>query len=419
LFQRYFVEPYRFIPPYRKTLWCRLARHVIPGYLGRKLGVPRWHFQGLDYLRDSLAQDAGILLTPNHCRWADPCVMGMLGLEVQRYFYYMVSYHLFKQSRLMGWYMNRIGGYSILREGTDREAIRATAHILAQAERPVVLFPEGTWFRQNDYVGPLQDGVTLIARQAARHSERPLRIHPVGIKYWALSDPRPELLSRLDGMERALGWHPQNHLDFEARLEKLGRALISLKEIEQFGEVKGGVLDERIQQLAASHVTSLEKRHLGREFDGWTLERIRRLRQGLVRQLHEAADGPAEVVQTRQDLDTLLFCENLSAHSLAYLRERPSLERLTESVQRIEETVTDQLEKPVTPLGATIAIGPAFDARSVLADKRTDGKGFMGDLRAAIQELLNKLLAEGPPLEWSCPPAIEGKTDKHPVHCPV
>ena len=109
-----------------------------------------------------------------------------------------MSYHLFKQKRLIGWWLNRIGGYSILREGADREAIRATAALLAEAERPVVLFPEGTWFRQNDRVGPLQDGLGLIVRQAAKQSERPIVVHPVGIKYWLLGDPLPELRRRVE-----------------------------------------------------------------------------------------------------------------------------------------------------------------------------------------------------------------------------
>src|SRR5205823_6143920 len=142
-------------------------------------------------------QKAGILLTPNHSRWADPAVMGILADQVKQYLYYIASYHLFRQGRFMGWMLNRLGGYSIWSEGADRESIRTSARILAEAERPVVLFPEGTWFRQNDRVGPLQDGLSLITRQAVRQSTRPIVIHPVGIKYWLLQDPTKEVLVRL------------------------------------------------------------------------------------------------------------------------------------------------------------------------------------------------------------------------------
>src|SRR5436305_9103592 len=134
------------------------------------MGVVRYHFEGTELFQESVARGAGILLTPNHCRWADPMVMGVFGIHARRYLYYVASYHLFRQGKLMGWVLNRIGGYSIWREGSDRESIRVTARILADAERPVVLFPEGTWFRQNDRVAPLQEGVSRITRQAARQS---------------------------------------------------------------------------------------------------------------------------------------------------------------------------------------------------------------------------------------------------------
>jgi 1-acyl-sn-glycerol-3-phosphate acyltransferase len=408
LLQRYFLEPYRFVPPYRGKFWCRLAGHIMPNHLRRGMGVPRWRFQGVDHLRDSLAKGAGILLSVNHCRRADPVLLGTLGLEVRQYLYYVVSYHLFKQGRLMGWWLNRIGGYSILREGADREAIRATVQILAAAERPVVMFPEGTWFRQNDRVGPLQEGLSLIVRQAAKQSDRPIVVHPVGMKYWLLKDPRPELGRRLEAMERSLGWKPQRGLDLPDRIAKVGEALLSIKEVEFFGKAQSGALDERIPRLAAAHVAALEKRYLNKEFDGWTLERARRLRVVLVRRLVEVK-GDAEASRaTRDALDDLLFAENLVAHSHEYLRERPSLERMTETVERIEETLTDAVERPLAPLGADVAVGPALDVRALAAARGGRGPDpLLKRLAGDMQGLLDGLLAHGPPAEWDCPAPVE------------
>src|SRR5262249_16159806 len=124
--------------------------------------------------------------------------------------------------------------------------IKTTVRILCDAERPVVIFPEGTWFRQNDRVGQLQEGLSLITRQAVKQSERPIYVIPAGIKYWMLSDPRPELQRpihppqrpvpefqrRIGAPEGRLGWSPQTRLDLVARLEKLGSALLAVKEVE-------------------------------------------------------------------------------------------------------------------------------------------------------------------------------------------
>jgi hypothetical protein len=402
LIQRYFTEPYRFIPPYRGAFWCRVGHHLVPGHLRRNLSVTCWRFEGVEHLAQSLRDGAGILLTPNHSRWADPVVVAVLGLSIRQYFYYLVSYHLFKMSRRLGLVINRLGGYSILREGTDRESLRASARIFADGERPIVLFPEGTWFRQNDRLGPLQEGVTLIARQAAKQTTRPLRVHPVGIKYWFLDDPCPVLHRRLASFETRLGWRPQEELDLVPRIEKLGHALLAVKEVEHFGQAQPGTLDQRIRGLVESQVATQEKFYLGKIPDGPVLERIRRLRQRLVRSLAEAPAGSAEHLRIRQALEQLLFCENLNAHSMQYLRDRPSRERLAETVQRIEETLSDEVEVAVGRMGATVSVGPALDARELSSDE------LMGQMASGIQGLLDRLLAQGPPREWNCPPPLEG-----------
>jgi 1-acyl-sn-glycerol-3-phosphate acyltransferase len=411
LIHRYFTEPYKFVAPHRGKLWCRVSRIYMPYHLRRYMGVKRLAFQGLERLQASLDQQAGVVLAGNHCRRADPVVVGLLGVELRRYLYYMVSYHLFKQSRLVGWWLNRIGGFSVWREGADREAIRAAGDVLANAERPLALFPEGTWFRQNDRLGPLQEGLTLIVRHAARQSTRPILIHPVGIKYWFLEDPRPELRRRLQRQERRLGWAPQDTLDLAPRIEKLGNALLAVKEVEYLGQAQTGTLDERINGLATAMVTALEKAHLGRPFEGWLLERVRRLRQSLARKLLDAARDPVAAQHTREALDALLFCENLTAHSLDYVSQRPSLERLSESVERIDETVFDEPERPVGPLGAVARVGPPIDVRAFKAPTgRGERRGvdpLMKQLAESLQTLLDELLEEGPPPEWNCPPRIE------------
>ena len=54
-----------------------------------------------------------------------------------------------------------------MREGADAEALKACARLLAEGRRPLVVFPEGTWYRQNERLGVFQDGVGLVADDAA------------------------------------------------------------------------------------------------------------------------------------------------------------------------------------------------------------------------------------------------------------
>ena len=155
----------------------------------------------------------------------------------------------------------------------------------------------------------------------------------------------------------------------------------------------------------------MEKFYLGKEYEGWNLERIRRLRLWLVRKLMEVRDDAEASRATREALDVLLFCENLSAQSHEYLMERPSLERMAETVQRIEETMTDQMEEPIAPLGAAVAVGPAIDVRAFPATPSGPpapaATRCWTALAGGMKGLLKQLLDQGPPPEWNCPPPVE------------
>ncbi|MFQ3592508.1 MAG: 1-acyl-sn-glycerol-3-phosphate acyltransferase [Gemmataceae bacterium] len=394
--ERYFTQPYRFVPPYRSTFWYMLSRGYVTRTLRKEHGVTQLHVEGLDHLRESLSRQAGILLTPNHCRGADPMAVGLMAGQLRQAVYFLASSHLFRQGRLRAWLLRRLGSFSIWREGPDREAIKESARILASAERPLVLFPEGTWFRRNDEVMPLQEGLTLIARQAAKQSSRPLVVHPVGLAYWALRDPTTAVEARLAALERRLGWAVQS-ADVVTRLERLGSAFLAVREIEFLGKPRDGSIDERLAFLVACLTERLERQYLGRCYEGWALERIRRVRQHLTRQLLESsARERREAI--RRDLDVLLLAENLNAHSLGYLTTRPTHERLIETVQRIEETLLDIEPPPVVPLGVSVGVGPALDLRA--------SSWEMERLREAIQQQVNRLRQMGPPPKWNCPAPV-------------
>ena len=61
-----------------------------------------------------------------------------------------------------------MGAFSVNREGVDRQSINVAIDLLAQAKRPLVIFPEGATSRTADYLHALLDGVAFIARAAAK-----------------------------------------------------------------------------------------------------------------------------------------------------------------------------------------------------------------------------------------------------------
>ena len=212
-------KPYRFIPPHRGDTWPTLVRDLnLPGrWLRRKEGVVSHEIRGADPSGASLRAGHGILLTPNHCRLADPMVMSWLAREVRCLVYAMASWHLFQQSRFMAWAIPRMGAFSVYREGVDRQAINLAIGILETAARPLVIFPEGAVSRTNDRLHALLDGVAFIARTAAKRRAKSVPggqivVHPVAIKYLFRGDFDATADPVLTEIEHRLSWQPQKHL---------------------------------------------------------------------------------------------------------------------------------------------------------------------------------------------------------------
>jgi hypothetical protein len=224
-------------------------------------------------------------------------------------------------------------------------------------------------------------------------------IHPVAIKYWVLTDPTPTLDRWLSAHEAV----PRAGRPLPDRVEAVVTDVLAAKETEVFGAPQPGGQDERIRALAEGSIGRLETRFAAAPRAGTPIERIRWLRQRLVKQLQESNGRPAEARPPLDDLETLLFAENLSAHSAAYLRERPAWERLTEAVQRLEETLTDRTEVPAVPLGAVAEVGPALrvgEFPKARGAERAGGDPLLNAMRREIQGMLDRLLEEGPPRGW-------------------
>src|ERR1051325_5730741 len=210
-------KPYRFVPPHRGRFWPGFVRLWLGRYLDRAHGIERVECRGAEQLKRSIEEGHGVLLAPNHCRPCDPMVLGMLSREVGTPFYVMASAHLFMQGGMMAWFLPRIGAFSVYREGMDREALKTAIEVLKNAERPLVIFPEGVVSRTNDRLNNLQEGVAFIARSAAkqRAAATPpgkVVVHPVAVRYLFHGD-LPATLSRvLDEIEGRLSWQPQRGL---------------------------------------------------------------------------------------------------------------------------------------------------------------------------------------------------------------
>src|SRR5262245_4272575 len=161
-------KPYVPVPPYRGRIWPALLRLYVPHFLRKNYGIERVECVHAERLRDSIRAGHGILLAPNHSRDEDPFVLAQLTKAAGSPFFIMASWHLFMQSKLKTFVLRRAGAFSVYREGIDRTAVNTAVEILENAERPLVIFPEGFISRTNERLNELMDGTALIARSAAK-----------------------------------------------------------------------------------------------------------------------------------------------------------------------------------------------------------------------------------------------------------
>ncbi len=344
---------------------------------------------------------AGVLLAPNHCRYADPLAMGWLAREIGTHVYAMASWHLFNQSRFQAFAIRAMGGFSVYREGLDRQSLDTAVDCLVSADRPLIVFPEGAVFRTNDLLQPLLEGVAFLARTAARKRHKQdggqVIIHPVAIKYLYEGDIRKAAVPVIEEIERRLTWSQRHCPDLLARMHKIALALLSLKEIEYLGQPQEGTMPERQTRLVDHLLGPLEIKWLGSTQTGKLIPRIKQLRMKIVPNLTKAPITTEEREELWHDLRAIYLAQQVASYPPGYLTPPTTVTRILETVERFEEDLTDR-SRVHRGLHAVIEVGQALP---VPADKapRDQEDPLMADLRSELQCMLDRLAKEARPFE--------------------
>jgi len=394
-------KPYRFIPPHRGRWWPRFIRRFnLPGlYLRRAEGIVSHEIRGLENFLESLRAGHGVMLAPNHSRTGDPLVMGWVARAARCDVYAMASWHLFHQGRFNAWAIRKMGGFSVNREGVDRQAINTAVDILSTAERPLILFPEGAVSRTNDRLTALLDGVAFIARTAAKRRARltpagKVLVHPVAIKYLFRGDLQETADRVLSEIEHRLTWRPHDELQLVPRIAKVGGALLSLKEIEFLGETQTGPLAERLDRLIDQLLHPLEREWVGGPRSGPVVPRVKAVRMKILPDMVQGQVDAAERERRWRQLSALYLAQQLYCYPPDYLTTRTSVDRLLETIGRFEEDLTDVPFNPGS-LHAVIWIDEPLEVVPE-RDRSQAEDPLMTALARRLQEMLDQLALESP-----------------------
>jgi 1-acyl-sn-glycerol-3-phosphate acyltransferase len=383
-------KPYVFVPPYRGRWWPWLLQRLVRRHLRRTYGVMSVECGGTDKLRTSLAAGHGILLAPNHCRPCDPEVIQEMSRQAGILPFIMASWHLFMQSRMQTFLLRRVGAFSIYREGMDRAALNTAVDILAEAARPLLIFPEGVVTRTNDRLNPLLEGTAFIARAAAKKRAKAtlpgqVVIHPVALRYQYGGDVRQTVEPVLTEIERRLSWRPQKHLSLEERIAKVGQSLLALKEIEYLGHAQTGTIGERLELLIDALLVPMEKEWLKGERDTHVVGRVKKLRTAILPDMIQGDLPEPERARRWIQLADMYLAQQLSCYPPDYLAAKPTPQRLLETVERYEEDLTDRC-RTHAPLHVTVTIGDAIVVGT--ARERVGEDPVLVEVERQLQQML-------------------------------
>ena len=397
-----FEKPYEFIPPHRGNWWPSFIQRfrLIDRWLNKSHGVVSYECRNEERLRASLDAGHGILLTPNHSRPADPIVMGLLAREVKTHVFAMASWHLYQQDWFTAFAIRKMGGFSVYREGVDRKALNTSIDILAEAKRPLIIFPEGAVTRTNDRLTALLDGVAFIARAGAKKSHRrapdaKVVIHPVAIKYRFHGDLEASLVRVISKIEHRFSWRVhRTHDSLEKRIARIGTGLLALKEIEYFRKPQSGSLHERLEGLIDRLLVRLEEYWLDGAQHGPVVPRVKALRTKILPEMVEGTISQEERKRRWEQLADIYLAQQVASYPPDYLTEYPSVDRYLETVERYEEDLTDKVT-PHPDLHAIIDVGEAIQV-SPKRDRNAESDPLMDLLANRLQSMLDELAKESP-----------------------
>lgn len=395
----------------------------------RRQGITEIDVDGSDAVARALDEGAGVLLFSNHSFHYDSYVLIEAGLRRGWCGHFMTAWQVFALTGRFGkWLLQKHGCFSINREGTDTQAFRQAVAVLVSDPHPLIVYPEGDIYHSNDWVMPFREGAAAIALSAKKKASRPIQVIPCALKCFYTRDPTLELVETMNRLEAHIRWRPRPDLPLLERIYRFGSGFLALKEVEYVGRPQTGSIPERLRNLADVLLTRIEDRHRISRRGTTVGERIRYLRASLIKSMEEidrsrrerkrnrsipqavtslpssavvADAGPPEVPlarltteeserlkQLQQDMEDLFFVTQLSSYHGDYSAEKPTIERMAETIDKFEEDLFS-LQSP-RPRGRRKAI-VRFGEPIRISESDLKSAELTAEMERRVQRLLDEI----------------------------
>ena len=379
-----YTQPPRWWPPRPGRFWVRFWQPVRRFQQRHDHRIRQIDVLGLQNVQHAIDSGEGVLIAPNHASHGD-CYLLLEALSrLSCPSYIMTAWQVFQlMPRWQRLAYCQHGCFSINREGRDFRAFRKAVTTLAATSHPLVIFPEGEVYHLNDLVKPFRAGTVMMASAAVRQSGRPVALVPCALKYHYTVDPLPQLMPVVQQLERKLGIViAEEDMPLDERVERLQRETLAWREQQFLGRPSDGDPGSRRDQLIDAILDPLEHRYDLPGTEASTPERVKQLRQKLI----DAEPNDQQLTA----LDDVFVAVQLYSYEFGYVAGRPTIERIAETVDKLEE---DVLGLPTARIRGvrrgTICFGEAVSLDQP-AD-RAESVTLSDQLRGGVQSLIDNL----------------------------
>lgn len=397
-------EPYRDYPPKDIALWRSLL-----GWYNRKRFLPRnkriaeLNVHGVETLAQATRPGDRLVLMPNHPTHADAAITLEACRRAGRTTQMMAAYDVFLRSKVDAFVMQRLGAFSVDREGSDPRAMKTALSVLEAGKHALVVFPEGNVYLENDRVTPLSEGAAFLALRAAHQLKKPghrVLAVPISIKVTHLHDCKPLVVERLQKLAKAVDVElPGGVTPIEA-MRLIGVVLLhrnlSLRgldtpEADDFHTLishAGGVVMDKLE--AKLRITPKQNNTL--------IERVRKARQ-VIHEVRTDPDRIADHAAATTWADEAMLALRLASYSDSYAASHPTLDRIEETSEKLAEDLYREMMPPIADRAAYVRFNEPIPLCEFVAEKRA-GRQQVRDLtarcEAAVQQGINLINQANP-----------------------
>jgi 1-acyl-sn-glycerol-3-phosphate acyltransferase len=389
--------PYQFVPPKHSWAFRPILHLLVRWSLKHEHHVNEVNISGTEALTRLAKEGQSVLVAPNHADHADPGLLLTVGRRCRIAFHFMAAREGFEKNALTRWVMQRGGAFSINREGADLAAIKMAIKVLQEGKFPLVIFPEGEIYHHMEELDELNEGVASIALRAASKLPEERRGYVVPASIRLMHDPVVEegFSDRLSVLEQRILLKPRVDETPLERIFGLGGALLAVKEQEFLGSAQQGNLTERIQRLRSTLMRHVEAEHGISNEELSYPKRIKLVRAHIRKELTEGKNEPDEERKRilYDHLDRIFIVHQLYSYNRTYLINDPSVDRIAETIFKLEEDVLGKAQYLGTRR-ADIRFGDPIDIASFLEVNGLNSKTGIEPLTREIEQKIIDLMGK-------------------------